>query len=139
MQLNLSLSEAAVLEYALGTALDNERDKGEEGLGGEWLERINIRWGLLREAISQGKQDIRLDLDLISAGVALQYLVAVEGSADSVELAGQPLDVDVFETGRCAILEALARWEGASSEVEALNGGEVDPAKTGIPRAGSWR
>jgi hypothetical protein len=117
MQLNLSLSEAAVLEYALGTALDNERDKAEEGLGGEWLERINTRWSLLREDIAQGKQDIRLEMDLISAGVALQYLVAVKGSAESVELAGQPLGVDVFEAGRCSILETLARWEGSSSKM----------------------
>lgn len=116
MQLNLSLSEAVVLEYALGTALDNERDKGEDGLGGEWLERINTRWIQLRENIAQGKQDIRIEMDLISAGVALQYLVSVEGSADAVELAGQPLEVEVFEAGRRALLDTLARWEGSSSE-----------------------
>jgi hypothetical protein len=36
------------------------------------VSRSLARWIQLREAIAQGKQDIRIEPDLISAGVALQ-------------------------------------------------------------------
>ena len=116
-QLKLSGAQAKVLEYALGTALDNERDKGSAGLGEDWLADLGEDWASTRAAWAAAESaapplsasPCTLRLSFLGCAVAQRYLQAIEGCADSLD--DPDLPEASFEAARVSLCSQLADLE----------------------------
>jgi hypothetical protein len=101
--------QAMVLEYALSTAADNERDKGEEGIGTEAISALDACCLALRAVLDADLSGgVPVVLDLMSWAVASRYLEAIEGGWESVE----GVSSEAFEEARCALVAAFAFLDG---------------------------
>jgi hypothetical protein len=101
-------AQALVLEYALSTAADNERDKGEEGLGSEATSALEACCLALRAVLDADLSgEVPVVLDLMSWAAASRYLGAIEGGWESVE----GLSPEAFEQARCALVAAFTRLD----------------------------
>ena len=119
--LTLSAAQAKVLEYALGTALDNERDKGSAGLGEDWLADLGEDWASTRDACAAAAaaaasaaaavspRPCAVRLSFLGCAVAQRYLPAVEGCAESLE--DPELPEASFESARLSLYSQLAALE----------------------------
>lgn len=113
MKIITTAAEAAVIEHALATAIDNEAEKlDEEGLGSDWIEPV--RTALEQATFAKAQPDGgTIEVDLVCAGVLLRYLLAIEGGHASCEFAHpvQHSPAEQFEVARMSLLQALTALE----------------------------
>lgn len=113
MKIIATAAEAAVIEQALATAIDNEAEKlPEEGLGSDWIEPV--RTALEQATFAKAQPDGgTIEVDLVGAGVLLRYLLAIEGGHECCEFVRpvqQPAE-HYFEAARISLLQALTTLE----------------------------
>ena len=109
-----SREQAVVLEYALATAADNERDKSGDGLGADAIAELESACDSLRALLGRdatGRSVVALDL--IACAAASRYLEAIEGGAESIE----ELSVDAFEDARRGLLGAFEKLDSVALTV----------------------
>lgn len=100
MQITLtSKEELAAAGHAIGTAMDNEHDKGPEGAG----EDILAQFGVFAAALEAAEPGQALPIDLHSLALLAQYLDALDGSG-SFEDEDDP---EAVEAARVALLKRI--------------------------------
>ena len=101
-------AQALVLEYALATGADNERDKSGDGLGLDAIAELESACESLRVLLRcEEKGRSVVTLDLIACAAASRYLEAIEGGAESIE----DLSADAFEDARRSLLAAFEKLD----------------------------
>jgi hypothetical protein len=122
-------AQARVLEYALATASDNERDKAEEGVGSQALLALDESCANLREALHRDfSEGVTVGLDLLTCSVAFRYMEAIDGCADSLD----EVSPKEFEEARRTLTRALSCLEDCvvpvgSDQQLCWSGGISDP------------
>lgn len=84
MRLYLDPIEAQVAAHALGQAVDNERDKGDEGLGLERIERLEEILTHVDNLVATNHGGA-VEVDFLALDVLAQYLPSLEGLAGDVD------------------------------------------------------
>lgn len=84
MHLFLDPVQAQVVGQALGQAIDNEREQGDEGLGIERIERLQPILEAV-DVLSETSRGGVFEVDFLALDVLAQYLQSLEGMAETLD------------------------------------------------------